>query len=124
MPYTFHTHVAHISHTVQFVHISHTVRYRFWVAMRDFFPETDIHSESSRVLSQNIAAAGAVDRELGNTLSFLFSDLGLKTGSWKAGRGLKRSLEAIEFILAKFEPKRSHGDPVRGRNCDLGTGDW
>ncbi len=34
-------------------------------------------------------------------------------GSRRAGRGLKRSLEAVGFILAEFELKRSHGDPIR-----------
>ena len=33
--------------------------------------------------------------------------------SGRAGRGFKRFLEAVGFILAKFEPKRSHGDPIR-----------
>ncbi len=40
-----------------------------------------------------------------------------------AGRGLKRFLEAVGFVLAEFEPKPSHGDPVRGQNCGLGTYD-
>ena len=31
----------------------------------------------------------------------------------RAGRGLKRSLEAVGFVLAEFQPKRSHGDPIR-----------
>ena len=34
-------------------------------------------------------------------------------GSWRAGRGLKRFLEAVGFILAEFELKWSHGDPIR-----------
>ncbi len=34
-------------------------------------------------------------------------------GSRRAGRGLKRFLEAVGFILAEFELKRSHGDPIR-----------
>ena len=38
---------------------------------------------------------------------------GPETGSRRAGRGLKMFLEAVGFILAKFEPKRSHGDPIR-----------
>ncbi len=33
-------------------------------------------------------------------------------GSRRAGRGFKRFLEAVGFILAKFELKRSHRDPV------------
>ncbi len=37
--------------------------------------------------------------------------------------GLKRSLEAIGFILAKFEPKPSHGYPIRDPNCGFGTYD-
>ncbi len=36
-------------------------------------------------------------------------------GSRRAGRGLKRSLEAVGFILAEFELKPSHGDPIRGQ---------
>ncbi len=32
-------------------------------------------------------------------------------------------LEAVGFILAKFEPKRSHGDPIRGQNYGFGTYD-
>ena len=34
-------------------------------------------------------------------------------GSRRAGRGFKRFLEAVGFILAEFELKRSHGDPIR-----------
>ena len=34
-------------------------------------------------------------------------------GSWRAGRGLKRFLEDVGFVLAEFELKRSHGDPIR-----------
>ncbi len=34
-------------------------------------------------------------------------------GSRRAGRGLERFLEAVGFILAEFELKRSHGDPIR-----------
>ena len=34
-------------------------------------------------------------------------------GSRRAGRGLKRFLEAAGFILAEFELKRSHVDPIR-----------
>ncbi len=30
-----------------------------------------------------------------------------------AGRGLKRPLEAIGFVPAEFQPKRSHVDPIR-----------
>ena len=44
-------------------------------------------------------------------------------GSRRAGRGFKRFLEAVGFILAKFEPKRSHGDPIRDQNYGLGTYD-
>ncbi len=29
-----------------------------------------------------------------------------------AGNGLKRFLEAVGFILAEFEPKPSHVDPI------------
>ncbi len=34
-------------------------------------------------------------------------------GSRRAGRGFKRFLEAIGFILAEFELKRSHREPIR-----------
>ena len=34
-------------------------------------------------------------------------------GSRRAGRGLKRCLEAVGFVLAEFQLKRSHGDPIR-----------
>ena len=44
-------------------------------------------------------------------------------GSRRAGRGFKRFLEAVGFILAKFEPKRSHGDPIRDQNYGFGTYD-
>ena len=44
---------------------------------------------------------------------FFFCYFGPKTGSRRAGRGFKRSLEAVGFILAEFELKRSHGDPIR-----------
>ncbi len=33
--------------------------------------------------------------------------------SRRAGRVFKRFLEAVGFILAEFELKRSHGDPIR-----------
>ena len=38
-------------------------------------------------------------------------------GSRRTWRGLKRFLEAVGFILAEFEPKRSHGDPIRDMFC-------
>ena len=68
----------------------------------------------------NIAAAGAVDREFGDILGF-FRNCGPEMGSRRAGRGFKRFLEAVGFILAKFEPKRSHGDPIRDQNYGFGT---
>ncbi len=43
----------------------------------------------------------------------LFAVLGPKTGLEGPGRCLKRCLEAVGFVLAEFEPKRSHGDPIR-----------
>ncbi len=61
----------------------------------------------------NIAAAGAVDREFGDILGFFFRNFGPEMGSRRAGRGFKRFLEAVGFILAEFELKRSHGDPIR-----------
>ena len=42
-----------------------------------------------------------------------FLYFGPEMGSRRAGRGLKRFLEAVGFILAEFEPKRSHGGPIR-----------
>ncbi len=57
----------------------------------------------------------------GNGLQFgflIFRDI-----SGRAGRGFKRFLEAVGFILAKFEPKRSHGDPIRDQNYGFGTYD-
>ncbi len=45
---------------------------------------------------------------------------GPKTGSRRAGRGLKRLLEAVRFILAEFEPKPSHGDLIGGQTEVLG----
>ena len=57
-----------------------------------------------------IAAAGSgVSRYI---VSFCLV-FGPKTGSRRAGRGLKRSLEAVGFVPAEFQPKRSHGDPIR-----------
>ena len=56
----------------------------------------------------------------------VFSDVlyfGRETGSRRGGRGFKRSLEAVGFILAEFELKRSHGDPIRGKNYGFGTHD-
>ena len=41
-------------------------------------------------------------------------------GSRGAGRGLKRFLEAVGFILAEFGPKPSHGDPIRDQNYGFG----
>ena len=52
-----------------------------------------------------------------------FQNFGPEMGSWRAGRGFKRFLEAVGFILAKFEPKRSHGDPIRDQNYGFGTYD-
>ncbi len=42
-----------------------------------------------------------------------FTRRGVKMNPKRAGRGLKRSLEAVGFVLAEFQPKRSHGDPIR-----------
>ncbi len=44
-------------------------------------------------------------------------------GSRRAGKGFKRFLEAVGFILAKFEAKPSHGDPIRDQNYGFGTYD-
>ncbi len=44
-------------------------------------------------------------------------------GSQRAGRGSKRFLETVRFILAEFEPKPSHGDPIRGQNYGFGACD-
>ncbi len=52
-----------------------------------------------------------------------FLNFGPEMGSRRAGRGLKRFLEAVGFILAEFGPKPMHGDPIRGRNRGLGTYD-
>ncbi len=41
-------------------------------------------------------------------------------GLRRAGRGLKRFLETVRFILAEFEPKPSHGDPIWGQSNGLG----
>ena len=54
---------------------------------------------------------------------FLFFNFGPEMGSWGAGMGLKRFLEAVGFILAEFGPKPSHGDPIRDQNYGLGTYD-
>ena len=51
-----------------------------------------------------------------------FENFGPEMGSRGAGRGLKRFLEAVGFILAK-QPKPSHGDPIRDQNYGLGTYD-
>ena len=40
-------------------------------------------------------------------------NFGPEMGSRRAGRGLKGFLEAVGYIRAEFEPKRSHGDPIR-----------
>ena len=57
-----------------------------------------------------------------STLSpeIIFLYFGPEMGSRRAGRGLKRFLEAVGFILAEFEPKPSHGDPIRDQNYGLG----
>ncbi len=44
-------------------------------------------------------------------------------GSRRAGRGLKRLLEAVGFVLAKFELKPRHGDPIRDQKYGFGTFD-
>ncbi len=66
-----------------------------------------------RFVCFNKAAAGAVDQEFVHIFVCFFLP---KTGSQRAGRGLKRFLEAVGFILAEFELKPSHGDPILGRN--------
>ncbi len=48
---------------------------------------------------------------------------GPETGSRRGGRGFKRFLEAVGFVLAKFEPKPSHGDPIRDQKYGFGTYD-
>ncbi len=50
-----------------------------------------------------------------------FGNFGPEMGSRRAGRGFKRFLEAVGFILAKFELKPSHVDPIRDQNCGFGT---
>ncbi len=45
-------------------------------------------------------------------------------GSRRAGRGFKRSLEAVGFNLAEFELKRTHGDPIRDHFMDFGHASW
>ncbi len=37
--------------------------------------------------------------------------------------GFKRFLEAVGSILAEFEPKPSHGDPIRDQNYGFGACD-
>ena len=44
--------------------------------------------------------------------------------SQRAGRGFKRFLEAVGFILAEFELKRSHGDPIRDNFYGFWTREW
>ena len=44
-------------------------------------------------------------------------------GPRRPGSGLKRRLVPVGFILAGFEPERSHGDPFRNQNCGFGM-DW
>ncbi len=56
----------------------------------------------------------------------VFSDVlyfGPETGSRRGGRGFKRFLGAVGFVLAKFEPKPSHEDPIRDQNNGFGTYD-
>ncbi len=45
-------------------------------------------------------------------LHFCF-DFGPQMGSQRTGRGSRRFLKAVGFILAKFEPKQNRGDPIR-----------
>ena len=47
-------------------------------------------------------------------------DFGPKMGSRRAERVFKMSPEAVGFILAEFEPKRSHRDPIRDIFMDFG----
>ena len=44
-------------------------------------------------------------------------------GPRRPGSGLKSRLVSVGFILTEFGPERSHGDPFRDQNCDLGI-DW
>ena len=75
------------------------------------YPKTHAHT-----YTYNITAAGAVDREFVFLFYFCLF-VRPKTCSRRAGRGLKRSLEAVGFVLAEFRPKRSHGDPIRDIFC-------
>ncbi len=51
------------------------------------------------------------------------SRFGARNGLMEAREVFKKFLEAVGFILAKFEPKPSHGDPIRDQNYGLGTYD-
>ncbi len=59
--------------------------------------------------------------EVGRSEGRFFFDFGPEMGSRRAGRGLKMFLEAVGSILAEFEPKPSHGDPIRDQNYGFGT---
>ena len=48
------------------------------------------------------------------------SDFGPTVGSWGSGSGLKQRLVSVKFILAGFEPERSHGDLFRDQNSGFG----
>ena len=64
---------------------------------------------------------------------FLFSEFSLiifclrvwaENGPGRAREVFKKVPGGCGFVLAEFEPKRSHGDLVRGQNCGFGTDDW
>ncbi len=59
--------------------------------------------------------------EVGRSEGRFFFDFGPVMGSRRAGSGSKRFMEAVGSILAEYEPKPSHGDPIRDQNYGYGT---
>ena len=54
----------------------------------------------------------------------LFRRFGAESGPGKAREVFKKGPGGRGFVLAEFEPKGSHGDPVRGQSRGFGTDDW
>ncbi len=81
-----------------------------------------------RNIPLNIAAAGAVDRELVDIFCFFVFVLGQKTCSRRARRGLKRCLEAVglDSFWLSLSPNGATGTRFVAETVVLGlmTGDW
>jgi len=74
---------------------------------------------ASRATEDHYSRQGEV--LLHRVIIFVFLNFWAEMGSRRGGRGFKRFLEAVGFVLAEFELKRSHGDPIRESFYGFGT---